>query len=105
MRKIYSSMLQIGCAGAVAVLVFTNSASAAPISSAQLNAGAASIEKTEWVPRCWWKETYWGPQQVCRQTWAPPSYPGYGAYGGGYDDDWRWRRHHPHHHDWDDDER
>ena len=107
MRNINASILQIACVGAVAVALFANSASAAPISRAQLTADTAAVEKAEWAPRCWWKDTYWGPQQVCRQSWAQPSYPGYGAYEGGYDDDRRWRRHRHHHHhdDWDDDER
>jgi hypothetical protein len=101
MRRLHMSLPQVALSGLLAGVGVLGVATAAPLPVATLGEAAASVEKIDWVPRCWWKQTYWGPQQVCRQVWVPSYNPGYGVYGDG--GDWRWRHHHHHRRDGDGD--
>jgi hypothetical protein len=94
MRRLHVTFPLIVLSG---FLAGAGAATAAPSPASSLGELSSPIEQADWVPRCWWRQTYWGPQQVCRQVWVDSYSPGYGFYGG-----YGWRRHHHHHRDWDD---
>jgi hypothetical protein len=100
LRLAFAGLATGACAAAA-----PRAANAAPLSPASLNAAATPLEKADWVPRCWWRQGLWGPQQVCQQVWAQPQYYGYGGgYGGRGDWDYG-RGHHEHREHNEDDER
>jgi hypothetical protein len=87
--------------GAVTAIDVANAAS---LTVGSPNVAVTPFEKADWVPRCWWRPSAWGPQQICKQVWVEPQYQGFdGGYafrGGG-----EYRRHyHDHHEHYEDDE-
>jgi hypothetical protein len=95
--------LRLGLAGLMTgcvALTPIGAANAAPFFTPSLGITTAPIEKAAWVPRCWWHQGLWGPQQVCQQVWVEPRYYDYGQ-GYGFGGGWNYRHRH---HDEDDED-
>lgn len=99
-RQLFLRLALAGLMTGCAATTLTGVADAAPFSTPSLGATTAPFEKADWVPRCWWRQTLWGSQQVCQQVWVEPRYYDYGqgyGPGGGWD-------HRRHYHGEDDEE-
>jgi hypothetical protein len=97
MRRSHQFFSQLVVAGVIAA----GAASASPAFPAPPAETDAVIERTDWVQRCCWVDSPWGPRQQCRQVWVQPVYDNYDrgwGWGDGYDhrgEEWaqRGRRH------------
>jgi hypothetical protein len=89
-RQLFLRLALAGLMTGGVAITPTGVANAAPFSIASLGTTAAPFEKAAWVPRCWWRGSPWGPQQVCRQVWMEPRYYDYDR-GYGFRGDWHYR--------------
>jgi hypothetical protein len=102
MRRSYQFVSQLVFASVIAAGA-ASASPAFPVPPAEID---SAIERTDWVQRCWWVDSPWGPRQQCRQVWVQPRYDNYDrgwGWGHGYDhrgEEWehRGRR------DWHDDD-